>query len=113
MLQNAVLLFQIRVDLRKYHAYRLFCTNYLLSPVLGDRLYGGRVQTVMGVPVEVDPFSDVANTPQVFQQRCLLLYDEFFLISRRTYILYIYIFIASLFIFFVLREKVHCYFLEN
>lgn len=59
------MVFQIRVDQRRHNACRVFAADYLLSPVLGDNMYGSRVQTVMGVPVSVNHFSDVANAPQV------------------------------------------------
>ncbi|KAG8301484.1 tRNA pseudouridine synthesis [Homalodisca vitripennis] len=61
-------LVQINVDLRKYHAYRVFCADYLHSPVLGDNLFGSRVQTLMGVPTTVHHFNDVADTPQRLPQ---------------------------------------------
>lgn len=56
-------LVELKTSRTKWHFIRIY-SAYLLSPVLGDHLYGGRVQKVLGIPVAISPYSDHAKLPQ-------------------------------------------------
>ncbi|XP_047004184.1 mitochondrial mRNA pseudouridine synthase RPUSD3-like isoform X2 [Schistocerca americana] len=56
-------LVEFKTSRTKWHFIRIY-SAYLLSPVLGDHLYGGRVQHVLGIPVAISPYSDHAKLPQ-------------------------------------------------
>lgn len=66
-------LVEVSSNRKKWHCVRLFCSTYLLSPVLGDNLYSGRVKTIMGVSVPVDHWSTVAQEPQVTDSNLLFI----------------------------------------
>ncbi|XP_054286832.1 pseudouridylate synthase RPUSD4, mitochondrial-like [Macrosteles quadrilineatus] len=65
---NLTSLVKICVDLRAYNALRVFAADHLLAPVLGDNLYGGRVQTLMGIATSTHHFSEAALRPQVLPE---------------------------------------------
>jgi len=53
-----------------HNALRLFFATKLLSPILGDNTFSARVNNVMGVPMLLDPWSDVANSTKVCYNYC-------------------------------------------
>jgi 23S rRNA-/tRNA-specific pseudouridylate synthase len=62
--QDLASLVEICPSATKWHFLRVYLAH-LLSPVLGDTLYGSRVHQVMGVPVAINPCSDAARGPKV------------------------------------------------
>lgn len=62
---NLSSLVEVSSSQKRYHCIRLFLASQLLSPVLGDNLFGSYVKSVMGVKVPVDHWSDAAHTQQV------------------------------------------------
>uniref|UniRef100_A0A1B6DM60 Pseudouridine synthase RsuA/RluA-like domain-containing protein n=1 Tax=Clastoptera arizonana TaxID=38151 RepID=A0A1B6DM60_9HEMI len=68
-------LVEIRCDRKKWHCVRLFCSNFLLTPVLGDNLYGGRVKNVMGVTLPVNHWSKVSEEPQKLSSEVLSILE--------------------------------------
>jgi 23S rRNA-/tRNA-specific pseudouridylate synthase len=62
--QNLASLVEICPSATKWHFLRVYLAH-LLSPVLGDNLYGSRVHQVMGMPLGINPCSDAARGPKV------------------------------------------------
>lgn len=62
--QNFASLVEICPSATKWHFLRVYLAH-LLSPVLGDNMYGSRVHQVMGVPLAINPCSDAARGPKV------------------------------------------------
>lgn len=52
------------------NALRLYFSTKLLSPLLGDNIFSGRVKDLLGVPLLLDPWSDVANSAKVREGTC-------------------------------------------
>lgn len=61
---NLASLVEIRPSATKWHFLRVYLAH-LMSPVLGDSLYGSRVHQVMGVDLAINPFSDATRGPKV------------------------------------------------
>ncbi|XP_069695780.1 mitochondrial mRNA pseudouridine synthase Rpusd3-like [Periplaneta americana] len=61
--QHLASLVEIRPSGTKWHFLRVYLAH-MQSPILGDNLYGSRVQTIMGVPVTINPCSDAAKSPK-------------------------------------------------
>ncbi|KAL0124364.1 hypothetical protein PUN28_006293 [Cardiocondyla obscurior] len=55
---NLSSLIEIISSTRKWNGMRLFASTMLYSPILGDNIYGSRVQNIMGTWLRVDPFAD-------------------------------------------------------
>lgn len=64
---NLASLVEISASATKWHFLRVYLAH-LLSPVLGDSLYGSRVHQVMGVHLAINPFSDAARGPKKLPQ---------------------------------------------
>lgn len=62
-LQVAVI--ELETSKNKWNALRAYCAMRLLSPVLGDVLYGSYVQEISKTKIAVDPFSPAAAKPYV------------------------------------------------
>jgi 23S rRNA-/tRNA-specific pseudouridylate synthase len=62
--QDFASLVEVCPSATKCHFLRVYLAH-LVSPVLGDNLYGSRVHQVMGVPVAINPCSDAARGPKV------------------------------------------------
>jgi 23S rRNA-/tRNA-specific pseudouridylate synthase len=62
--QDLASLVEICPSATKWHFLRVYLAH-LLSPVLGDSLYGSRVHQMMGVPISINPCSDAARGPKV------------------------------------------------
>ncbi|XP_015112840.1 mitochondrial mRNA pseudouridine synthase RPUSD3 [Diachasma alloeum] len=60
---NLASLVEIKSSTRQWHAVRLFAATVLLAPILGDRIYGSRVQHIMGKKILVNPGVDAAHMP--------------------------------------------------
>lgn len=56
-------LLEIKSSTSQWHAVRLFAATVLLSPILGDRIYGSRAQDVLGKYINVSPFTEAAHAP--------------------------------------------------
>ncbi|XP_067008389.2 mitochondrial mRNA pseudouridine synthase RPUSD3 isoform X2 [Anabrus simplex] len=67
-------LVELQPSLNKWHFLRVYMA-YLLSPILGDNLYGSRVRNVLGVPLSVSPFSDTAKQSQRLSKEVLAALD--------------------------------------
>ncbi|KAJ9600849.1 hypothetical protein L9F63_000961 [Diploptera punctata] len=61
--QHLASLVEISCSARKWHFLRVYLAH-LLSPILGDHLYGNRVHYVMDTLLPVNHFSDSAKGPQ-------------------------------------------------
>lgn len=72
---NLSSLLEVSASQKRYHCVRLFLASQLLSPVLGDNLFGGYAKSVMGVKVPVDHWSDTANAPPRLPEELLTLLD--------------------------------------
>ncbi|KYM78286.1 RNA pseudouridylate synthase domain-containing protein 4 [Atta colombica] len=71
---NLSSLIEIVSSLKKWHSIRLFASTMLYSPILGDNIYGSRVQEIMGTWLKIDPFADSNyNLPKINQQLLNLL----------------------------------------
>ncbi|XP_021926055.1 RNA pseudouridylate synthase domain-containing protein 3-like isoform X2 [Zootermopsis nevadensis] len=68
--QNFASLVEICPSATKWHFLRVYLAH-LLSPVLGDNMYGSRVHQVMGVPLAINPCSDAARGPKNLPQKLL------------------------------------------
>ncbi|PNF34885.1 hypothetical protein B7P43_G01411 [Cryptotermes secundus] len=60
---NLASLVEICPSATKWHFLRVYLAH-LMSPVLGDNLYGSRVHQVMGVHLAINPTSDAARGPK-------------------------------------------------
>ncbi|KAK0168990.1 hypothetical protein PV327_002744 [Microctonus hyperodae] len=69
--QNLASLLEIKLSTSRWHAVRLFAATVLLSPILGDRVYGSRAQDVMGKFINISPFTDAAHVPPVLDKDLL------------------------------------------
>lgn len=65
--QDLASLVEVCPSATKWHFLRVYLTH-LVSPVLGDNLYGSRVHQVMGVPIAINPCSDAARGPKKLPQ---------------------------------------------
>jgi hypothetical protein len=54
----------MEVSTAKQNSIRLIM-SHLLSPIIGDNLFGSRVKRVLGVPVPVSIHNDASDGPQV------------------------------------------------
>nr|XP_033323022.1 mitochondrial RNA pseudouridine synthase rpusd4-like [Megalopta genalis] len=71
---NSCSLLQIRASSNKQHAIRLFAATFLYAPILGDNVYGSRIQQIGNVYVRVNPFLERADSPPVLDKTiCRLL----------------------------------------
>lgn len=76
---NLASLVEICPSATKWHFLRVYLAH-LMSPVLGDNLYGSRVHQVMGVHLAINPTSDAARGPKV---------NEYFQSFRLTRIMWL------------------------
>uniref|UniRef100_A0A0C9RU80 Rpusd4_1 protein n=1 Tax=Fopius arisanus TaxID=64838 RepID=A0A0C9RU80_9HYME len=60
---NVASLVEIKSSTTVWHAVRLFAATVLLSPILGDNIYGSRVQNVLGKRLLVNVAVDAAHIP--------------------------------------------------
>lgn len=60
-----VSLIELETTKNKWNAVRAYCAMRLLSPILGDSIYGCYVQKINKTRIAVDPFSPAANKPYV------------------------------------------------
>lgn len=72
---NLCSLVEVSASQRRYHCIRLFLASQLLSPVLGDNLFGSYAKTVLGMKVPVDHWSDAAHTPPILPDELFTLLD--------------------------------------
>ncbi|XP_012280610.1 mitochondrial RNA pseudouridine synthase rpusd4-like [Orussus abietinus] len=72
---NLCSLIEIKASPAKWHSVRLFSSTILYSPILGDQIYGSRVQNVMGTWVNIGPFNEVAQRPPVLSRDLLHLLE--------------------------------------
>lgn len=48
----------------KHHSVRVYAATEIVSPILGDHIFGKFVRTILGKPVLIDQFSPTAQQPQ-------------------------------------------------
>ena len=60
-----VSLVELETSKNKWNSVRGYCAMRLLSPALGDSIYGSCVQEVNKMKIAVEPFSPAANKPYV------------------------------------------------
>ncbi|XP_008544089.1 mitochondrial mRNA pseudouridine synthase RPUSD3 [Microplitis demolitor] len=70
---NLASLLEIKSSTSQWHAVRLFAAITLLSPILGDRVYGSRAQDVMGKFLAISPFVEAAHVPPRLDEELLQL----------------------------------------
>lgn len=69
--ENLAALMEIQCFTTKWHALRVFASTVLLSPILGDKIHGARVQKVMGTYMNISPFVDAAKVLPKLEQSIL------------------------------------------
>ncbi|KAK7866657.1 hypothetical protein R5R35_000273 [Gryllus longicercus] len=67
-------LVEVKPSRTKSHFLRVYMA-YMMSPILGDNLYGSRVQNVGGRSLAISPFSDRAKLPQRLEDPMLAALD--------------------------------------
>ncbi|XP_076635911.1 pseudouridylate synthase RPUSD4, mitochondrial [Colletes latitarsis] len=70
---NLSSLVEIKSSTTKYHAVRLFAATFLYCPILGDNIYGSRVQKVGNTYVNVNPFLKYTDFPPKLDKELLQL----------------------------------------
>lgn len=68
---NLCTLLEVKINRRKHHALRLFCTCKLYSPMLGDNYTSSRIQDIQGIALSV-PFIDKVTTQMSKLNKTLL-----------------------------------------
>lgn len=68
---NLASLVEIKSSTTQWHAIRLFTASNLLSPILGDRIYGSRSQIVLDKLIEINPLMEAAHMPPKIEKDLL------------------------------------------